>query len=281
MSKILNAKSLVADLLNNLRKERSALGKISLASLTVGKDEATSIYLTTQKKLAKALNIDYKLYEFKKTASMNAVKKLLRELNKNKLVKGIIIHKPLPPKWDEFTLSQFLSPEKDIEGITPYNLGRILLRSPLFLPPTVLSILEVLKIVNLNLWGKNTVIVGFSLHIGKPLSILLADEFSTVSITHIATYKMKQLPSYIRKADVLISCVGRPHFIKGEWIKKGAVVIDVGITKYKSKILGDIEFEEAKRKASFITPVPGGVGMLTGIFLFKNLLNAAKLTSNK
>lgn len=278
MPEILNTKVFADTLLGKLKKERAGLGKISLASLTVGNDAPTRIYIAAQKKLAKTLNIDYKVYEFKKTANINSVIELLKELNKSKVVKGIIIHKPLPSEWDEFRLLEILSPEKDIEGITPYNLGRILLRNPLFLPPTVMSVLEILKITRLNLWGKNVVIVGFSLHIGKPLSIILADEFSTVSITHIATYKKRELPAYIRKADIIISCVGHPHLIKGEWIKKGAVVIDVGITKYKNKISGDIEFEKASNKASFITPVPGGVGTLTGVFLFKNLLQAAKLT---
>ena len=199
-------------------------------------------------------------------------------MNRNRAIHGVMLNKPLPLRGEEYSLFESLVPHKDIEGLTPYNLGRIMLKKSYITPPTVLSILKVISMSRCNLWGQNTVIVGFSTHIGKPLSILLADQFSTVSITHIATFRTKRLPFYVRNADILISCVGKPLLIKGEWIKKGALVIDVGISEYKGKVVGDVEFLKAKKRAACITPVPGGVGVLTNLFLFKNLLQVAKNT---
>lgn len=275
MAEVITAQSIAKRLRTALKKKRKTLGKIALASLQVGKDEATEVYISAQKRVARQLDIEYKFYGFPKNASPQSVGKLIDELNKDNQVKGIIIHRPLPSAYDLSLLASGLLPPKDIEGITPYNLGRILLNKPVFVPPTVLSVLKVLEATGVELYGKDVVIVGFTAHIGKPLTILLGDRLSTVCITHIATYQKKRLPFYIRNADILISSVGKPHLIKGEWLKKGAVVIDVGIAKYKGKITGDVDFESAVKRASFITPVPGGVGALTTVFLFKNLIEAA------
>jgi methylenetetrahydrofolate dehydrogenase (NADP+)/methenyltetrahydrofolate cyclohydrolase len=236
------------------------------------------LYLKAQERLAKKLNIDFRPYSFKKNTKASTLVRRIKELNRNKSVQGVIINKPLPLKGSEYALFCALAPTKDIEGITPYNLGMIFLKQPCFLPPTVLSVLEIIKISGVDLWGKDTVIVGFSTHIGKPLSILLADQFSSVSITHIATFQKKKLACYIKNADVVISCVGKPFLIKGDWIKKRSLIIDVGIAKYKGTVCGDVEFEAAREKAAYITPVPGGVGLLTKLFLFKNLLKAKKQT---
>ncbi|MCF7888356.1 MAG: bifunctional 5,10-methylenetetrahydrofolate dehydrogenase/5,10-methenyltetrahydrofolate cyclohydrolase, partial [Candidatus Omnitrophica bacterium] len=144
---------------------------------------------------------------------------------------------------------------------------------------TVLAVLATIESLDIDLYGKDITVVGFSTLIGKPLVLLLGQKFATVTITHIATYQKQRLPFYIKNADLLISAVGKPHFIKGEWIKKGAIVIDVGVSKKGSKVVGDIEFEQAIKKASFISPVPAGIGKLTSLFLFKNLLKAKKLCS--
>ena len=276
MATILDTRLIYQRLLGNLLRERKRWGKIALASLAVGEDRAMLLYLAAQEKLAQTLDIDFRHYSFKRKIKVGSLLRLIKELNRNKSVQGVIINKPLPVQGAEYALSRALLPTKDIEGVTPYNLGMVLLKKAYFLPPTVLSVLEIIKISGCDLWGKDTVIVGFSTHIGKPLSILLADEFSTVCITHIATYQKKKLAFYVKNADVVISCVGKPLLIKGEWIKRGSLIIDVGIAKYKGNVVGDVEFETARKKAAYITPVPGGVGLLTKLFLFKNLLKAKK-----
>ncbi|MCK4810433.1 MAG: bifunctional 5,10-methylenetetrahydrofolate dehydrogenase/5,10-methenyltetrahydrofolate cyclohydrolase [Candidatus Omnitrophica bacterium] len=275
MAKILDVKPFADKMLKRLKRERKFFGKISLASIKAGRDSSRDVYIASQIRLAEELDIDYQLFEFGK-GDDTRVLELIKSLNKNKLVKGVIIHKPLPGRWDEFGLLNNLAPSKDIEGITPYNLGRIFLKNPGFLPPTVLSVLEVLKIVDICIYGKNVTLIGFSSHIGKPLSIILTDRFATVSLTHIATYEKQYLPFFLRSADIIISCVGKPQFIRGTWIKKGALIIDVGISRYKGRLCGDVNFKEVEKKASFITPVPGGVGVFTALFLFSNLLKSAK-----
>jgi len=275
MGKVLNSQPFLEKILNRLKRKRKAFGKISLASFKISEDGSADIYIRSQEKIAQKLSIDYKVFEFKRNQFSSALE-VLDKLNRDRFTKGIIIHKPLPKNWDEFKLFSSILPSKDVEGLNPSNLGRILLKKEEILPPTVRSILEVIKISKISLYGKNVTLVGFSSHIGKPLSIILADKFATVIITHIGTYQAKRLVSYIRGADLLISCVGKPRFIKGAWIKKGAVVIDVGISYWKGRLCGDIEFEEAKKKASFITPVPRGVGSFTSLFLFDNLLKLAE-----
>jgi methylenetetrahydrofolate dehydrogenase (NADP+)/methenyltetrahydrofolate cyclohydrolase len=158
--------------------------------------------------------------------------------------------------------------------MNPYNLGLLFIGEPLFISPTVLSALEFIKMTGVKLYGKDVTIVGFSTLIGKPLALILGRRFATVSITHIATSESKHLPFYVKNADIVISAVGVPNLIKGTWLKKGVIAIDVGIGRKNSKIVGDIEFEGAKEKAAFITPVPGGVGKLTSLFLFNNLIDA-------
>jgi methylenetetrahydrofolate dehydrogenase (NADP+)/methenyltetrahydrofolate cyclohydrolase len=160
--------------------------------------------------------------------------------------------------------------------MNPYNLGLLFIGEPLFISPTVLSILEFLKMTGVDLYGKQVTIVGFSTLIGKPLALILGRKFATVSIAHIATYETKLLPVYIKNADIVISAVGQPHLIKGNWVKDKAIVIDVGIGKKGARVVGDIEFAQASLKASYISPVPGGIGKLTPIYLFKNLIAAYK-----
>ncbi len=196
--------------------------------------------------------------------------------NKNKKITGIVDNTPFPSNFTEELIFSTIDHKKDIEGMNPYNLGLLFVGEPLFVSPTVLSILEFIKMSGIDLYGKQVTIVGFSTLIGKPLTLILGRKLATVTITHIGTYESGKLPFYIKNSDIVVSAVGKPHIIKGEWIKKGAVVIDVGIGEFNGKVVGDIEFEKAKRRAAFITPVPGGVGKLTSLFLFKNLIDAYK-----
>lgn len=277
MGKILDITPIKKKLLRTLLRERKKIKeKIVLASLYFGRNSSVDIYISVQKKLSEKLNVEYKLFHFSSQNSLSKTLSTIESLNQDSAVRGIIIHKPLPSKWSEYKILSSLSFYKDIEGITPYNLGRVLLKKPLFVSPTVLSILRILKEAEISFYGKDIVLVGFSSHIGKPLATILLDKLATVSVTHIATYKKKKLPSYLKKADVIISCVGKPKFLKADWVKKGAIVVDVGISSYKGKICGDVD-SKAIEKASLITPVPGGVGSLTPLYLFLNLFKACRL----
>ncbi len=274
MANILNAKNIAEEIKLKLLEERKRFSELTLASVVFKNDDATQSYCLSQKKWAEALDIRYENILIEEKAPFDEPIRIIKELNK-KNIQGIILNKPFPSGWDEMAFFSSIDVSKDIEGLNPYNLGRVFFGEAVFIPPTVLSVLELLKLSECKLYGKNVVIVGFSNILGKPLSVILADRLATVSITHIGTFEANNLLFYVSNADILITAVGKPHLIKGSWIKEGAVVIDVGMGKLRGKLTGDVEFEEAKKKASFITPVPGGVGALTVAFLFSNLLKAA------
>jgi methylenetetrahydrofolate dehydrogenase (NADP+)/methenyltetrahydrofolate cyclohydrolase len=277
MAEILDIKPIYEGLKKELIREFRGLGPLALASLSIGKSHSRNFYLFSQEKLSKELGINYHNVALAKGVSLNETLNKLSELNKDKKITAIVANKPFPKNFSEEKIFSAIDFKKDIEGMNPYNLGMLFIGEPIFISPTVLSILEFLKMTKVDLYGKEVTVIGFSTLIGKPLALLLGRSFATVNITHIATYESKRLPFYVKNADIVISAVGKPRFIKGSWIKKGAVVIDVGVGEKENKIIGDIEFETAKKRAAFITPVPGGIGKLTPVFLFKNLLKAYKI----
>lgn len=279
MGKVINIEKITSALKNDLIAESKALSPVSLASLQIGQAPDAQIYIKNQKRVAKEVGIDFSLRKLSDKIKQKEAIKVIEKLNQDNNIDGIIVNKPFPHTWETKEIFSAISPEKDIEGVSPYNLGRMFYNDLTFVSPTVLATLATIESLDIDLYGKDITVVGFSTLIGKPLVLLLGQKFATVTITHIATYQKERLPFYIKNADLLISAVGKPHFIKGEWIKKGAIVIDVGISKKGSKVVGDIEFEQAIKKASFISPVPAGIGKLTSLFLFKNLLKAKKLCS--
>lgn len=277
MGQILEANVIYSDLRENLKERIKPFLPLRLASLQVSKSYGSSVYRLAQEKMAEFLGVDYVSVDLKQNISYCAAVDKLKSLNEDKSIAGIIINRPLPVKWDKNSFFSSVDIKKDIEAVHPYNLGLIVSGKPFFIPPTVLSVLEFLRLTKIELKGKDVVLVGFSTIIGKPLSVLLADKLATVNITHIGTSCAGKLPFYVSNADVVISAVGKPEVIKGSWIKQGAVVIDVGIGEKEGKTVGDIEFDEAFKHAGFITPVPGGVGKLTTLFLFENVLRSVKL----
>lgn len=254
-----------------IRVDLASLGKVCLASVLIGKD--TSRYYNSQKITAKKLGIGFPLIPA--PVSFSELKAKIEKLNHDHKVTGIIINKPFPAGWKEQDVFSLINPDKDVEGMHPFNLGKFFMGENKCLSPTVCSVIKLLNEAIKDLHGKRVTIVGFSALIGKPLTLFLANEIATVTIVHIGSRK-EDLRFYVEKADVLISAAGQPGLIKGDWIKPGAVVIDVGTAKKDGKISGDVEFELAKKKASFITPVPGGVGKLTTLCLFENLVFLAK-----
>ena len=279
MAIIFNTQKKYDSLLAEIKTKLRAMPKLCLASVAIGQDVSAKSYRLAQEKLAKELGIEYRPLDLKLEITFGEFKSAIEKLNKDPGATGIILNKPFPSGWNDADVFSLLSEEKDIEGMHPANLGRFFLGQPRFKSPTVLSVIEIVKESGVELYGKKATLVGFSPLIGRPLALWLGNQLVTVSITHIATFEKKDLPSYIKSADIVISAVGKPGLIKGEWINEGAVVIDVGTGHKNNKISGDVEFDKAGEKAAFITPVPGGVGKLTTMFLYHNLVLACELSS--
>ena len=184
---------------------------------------------------------------------------------------------PLPAQIDYKKISQFIAPEKDIEGMHPANIGKIVFGKAKVLPCTAAAVMELLNSCCPDIYGKEVVVVGHSEIVGKPLALLLLEKFATVTVCHIGTSKAGKLEEHVKKAEILIVAVGKAGLIKGDWVKEGAIVIDVGINRVGDKIVGDVEFDGASQRACCITPVPGGVGPLTVTMLMRNLVEAAKI----
>jgi len=243
----------------------------------VGGDAGAEAYAKSQKKTADALGIEYQFHKLAQDTIEDKLVGFINQLNVDESINGIIIQMPLPAHIDYKKISQFISPEKDVEGIHPANIGKIVFGKADLLPCTPAAVMELLNETGMDLYGKEVVMVGHSEIVGKPIALLLLDKFATVSVCHIGTSKAGKLEEHVKKAEFLIVAVGKAGLIKGEWVREGAVVIDVGINRVEGKIVGDVEFEEAEKRASIITPVPGGVGPLTVTMLMRNLLKAAKL----
>jgi len=277
LAKLLEGKPLAEKIKETIKLEVSSLkNKPVLASIMVGDNPGAAAYVKSQSKAAENLGIEYRLQNLPQDTTEDALIEFIRKLNSDKSVNGIIIQMPLPAAIDYRKISQFISPEKDIEGMHPANIGKILFGKAKLIPCTAASAMELINSTGIDLYGKEAVVVGHSEIVGKPLALLLLDKFATVTACHIGTSKAGKLEEHVRKAEILIVAVGKAGLIKGEWVKEGALVIDVGINRVADKIVGDVEFETAEKRAAFITPVPGGVGPLTVTMLMRNLVEAAK-----
>ena len=278
MARLLEGRPVAERIKEEIRKQVQSLkNKPVLASVMAGDNAGAAAYVKSQEKNAKDLGIDYRLHKLSHDATEDQLIEFIKKLNADKEINGIIIQMPLPPQIDYKKISQFILPEKDVEGMHPVNIGKILFGKAKILPCTAAAVMELLKETGLDLYGREIVIVGHSEIVGKPLSLLLLDKFATVTVCHIGTSKAGKLEEHVRKAEVLIVAAGKAGLIKGSWIKEGATVIDVGINRVGDKIVGDVEFETAEKRASCITPVPGGVGPLTVTMLMRNLVEAVKL----
>lgn len=274
MAKLLEGKPLAEKIKQEIKQAvRSLSVKPVLASVMVGKDAAADVYVKSQERAAKDLGINYQLHKLAVDTSEKELVELIKELNSDKSVNGIIIQMPLPKEIDYRKIRDCVSSAKDVEGISPLNLGMIMLGKAKLVPCVASAVMELLNSTGIDLSGKEVVLVGWTDIVGKPLAVLLSEKLATVTICQI---KVKNIEEFVRKAEVLIVAVGKAGLIKGGWIKKDAVVIDVGINRVDGKIVGDVEFEGAEKLASYITPVPGGVGPLTVIMLMRNLVEATK-----
>jgi methylenetetrahydrofolate dehydrogenase (NADP+)/methenyltetrahydrofolate cyclohydrolase len=278
LAKLLEGK-LIAEQIKSILKQKiqGSNRRLSLASVQVGDNPSSEVYIRSQMKTASGLGIEFQAHKLEKETSQDKLVEFIEKLNADKAVTGIIVQMPLPLHMDYKEISEFIAPEKDVEGVHPVNMGKIVFGKAKILPCTAAAVMELLNSIGIAWIGKEVVIVGHSEIVGKPLALLLLDKLATVTVCHIGTSKAAKLEEHVRYAEVLIVAVGKAGLIKGEWIKEKAIVIDVGINRVGDKIVGDVEFEEAEKRASWITPVPGGVGPLTVTMLMRNLVEAVGL----
>ena len=277
MAKLLEGKPIALEIQGKIKEAVKSLNFTPvLASVMVGENSASEIYVKSQKKIAESLGINYQFHKLKADISEEGLIKFIEKLNSDHSINGIILLMPLPAQIDCKKVIRQISPDKDVEGIHPLNIGKLLLGKEHISPCTAGAVMELLKATGINLYGKEVVVVGWSEIVGKPIAMLLLEKLATVHICHIGTSLAGNLEKHVRQAEVLIAAAGKPGLIKGAWIKDGAIVVDVGINHLNNKIVGDVEFESASKHAAYITPVPGGVGPLTVTILMRNLVEAAK-----
>lgn len=265
----LEIKEEIKNFVLNRKNENKSIPKI--ASILIGNDEGSIYYQNSQEKVATSLGVEFlKIKLDEKITEENVIKEIYR-LNNDNSISGIMILLPLPKGLNEKNIVNAISPKKDIDCLTYESVGKLYLGEETFIPCTPESILTLLKSYNVQLEGKEVVIIGRSNIVGKPTFQLLLNQNATVTICHSKT---KNLQEICKRADVLIVAIGKPKFINSNYIKRGSVLIDVGTSSYEGKITGDIDFENVKDKAALITPVPGGVGALTTTLLIRNSCKA-------
>lgn len=243
-----------------------------LAIIMVGNDDGSVIYVRNKQKAAEKIGLKTELFHFPENASEDEILTLISRLNADSQTNGIIVQLPLPAHLTTNKIINHIMPQKDVDGFNPYNTGMLQNNEqPYFVAATPLGIMTMLKNIYSDLSGKNVVIIGASLIVGRPLATLMLNQECTVTITHIHTRNIKELT---RKADILIAACGVAKLVKKDWIKDGAVLIDVGINRDNGKICGDIDADDVKEKAAFLTPVPGGVGPMTIAMLLQNTVDA-------
>jgi methylenetetrahydrofolate dehydrogenase (NADP+) / methenyltetrahydrofolate cyclohydrolase len=247
-----------------------------LAVILVGDNPASQTYVTNKQKACNEVGMHSLLVELTDTVTQQELLDKIEQLNVDNTIHGILVQLPLPNHIDESAIIEAISPEKDVDGFHPVNIGRMMTGKDTFLPCTPFGIMVMLKAMNIDLTGKHAVIVGRSNIVGKPVGQLFLNENATVTYCHSKTVNIKE---YTKSADILVAAVGKPNFITADFVKKGAVVIDVGINRNQAgKLCGDVDFEQVKEVAGFITPVPGGVGPMTITMLMENTLKSAQKT---
>lgn len=279
MNNIIDGVGASLTLKKNIKKE---IGKNnltpSLAVIQVGDNKASSIYVRNKQKACEEVGISFNHIKLPDTISENVVISEIKRLNEDISVNGILVQLPLPNNFDTPTIINEISPLKDVDGLTYQNVGNLVLENECLVSCTPTGVMELLKMYNVSLSGKNVCVVGRSNLVGKPLIQLLLQEDATVSICHS---KSKNIKDYTKKADVLIVAAGHPNLITKDMVSDGVVVIDVGINRENDSLCGDVSFDEVSKKASLITPVPGGVGPMTVACLLKNVVKAYRVQNRK
>ena len=276
MAEIIDGKKISQQIKDELKVKAAALkaqGKTgALAVIQVGADPASSVYVRNKKNACAYIGIESLAYELPEETAERKLLDLIEELNEKEQVKGILVQLPLPEHICEDKIIQAIRPDKDVDGFHPQSVGAMTIGEPGFLPCTPAGIIQLLKRSGTEISGKHCVVIGRSNIVGKPMALLMLREHATVTVTHSKT---QNLPQLCRQADILIVAMGKPRFIGAEYVKEGAVVIDVGIHRDENnKLCGDVKYEEVEKVASAITPVPGGVGPMTIAMLMSNCVQS-------
>jgi methylenetetrahydrofolate dehydrogenase (NADP+) / methenyltetrahydrofolate cyclohydrolase len=278
-AKIIDGKTIAQQVRNEvaaLVQKRLAVGKRApgLAVVLVGENPASQIYVASKRKACEEVGFISRSYDLPMTTSEAELLALIDSLNEDPEIDGILVQLPLPAGIDNVNVLEHIHPDKDVDGFHPYNVGRLCQRAPKLRACTPCGIMTLLERYEIPTSGLNAVVVGASNIVGRPMSLELLLAGCTTTVTHRFTKNLRQ---HIENADLLVVAVGKPGFIPGEWIKPGAIVIDVGINRLKSgRVVGDVEFDVAVKRASWITPVPGGIGPMTVATLIQNTLQACE-----
>lgn len=283
-AQIINGKEIAKAIREELAKKVTALREKSLrvpglAVILVGENPASQVYVNSKRKACQEIGFISKAYDLPDDTTEAYLLKLIDGLNNDPTVDGILVQLPLPKHIDSTKVIERIRADKDVDGFHPYNVGRLAQRIPALRPCTPKGIMTLIGTTKQDILGKNAVVVGASNIVGRPMTL----EFLLAGCTTITTHRFtKDLESFVRQADILVVAVGKPNFIPGEWIKEGAIVIDVGINRLENgKLCGDVDFETAKERASFITPVPGGVGPMTVASLMQNTYESYLMAQDK
>ena len=279
--KIIDGRLIAREMSNSVRDKIEGLYRASgvrprLVSLSAGRNEGSDIYVNMQSRLAREVGIEFSIVELPVTVSQEDILCRIKALNKDDSVTSVIVQKPLPEGINHDKMVASLDPEKDAEGIHPYNLGKILRMEAQIVPCTPGAVMKVLHSEGVDLFGKEVVIIGHSAIVGKPLSLMMLNALATTTVCHIGTHEKGDLKEHCRRADIIVVAVGKANMVKKDWVKPGAVVVDVGINRVDNKIVGDVDFSSVSEKTSLITPVPGGVGPVTVAILMRNVYRSYK-----
>ena len=279
-AQIINGKAIAENLLNSIKERinnRLALGKRApgLAVILVGADPASSIYVRNKRLACEKVGIHSVAYDLSISTTEAELLDLIEKLNQDESIDGILVQSPLPSQIKDEHIIERISPNKDVDGFHPYNIGRLAVRQPTLRSCTPFGVIKMLQASNINLMGLDAVVVGVSNHVGRPMALELLLAGCTVTSCHRHT---KDLSKMIMQADLIVAAAGKPGLIKGDWIKPGAIVIDIGINRLvDGTITGDVDFNSAKERAGYISPVPGGVGPMTVATLMENTLLSLEL----
>lgn len=247
--------------------------EITLAIIHVGDDQSSQIYLNSKEKACEEVGIKTRIYTLSENTSQKEVLNIIDELNKDKKVNAIMIQTPLPKHIDTEEILNRVDPMKDVDGLSIYNQGKLMKNLPCVIPATAQGVITLLRNNNIDIQGKNVVIVGRSIVVGKPLALLFLKENATVTVAHSYSNNLKEIT---KKADILAVAVGKPKFITADMVKKDAIVIDIGMNRVMGKLCGDVDFDNVQMVASYISPVPKGVGPMTTAILLQNVLKCYK-----
>lgn len=277
MATIIDGKELSKKIRGQVKEEVESLNKKGiypkLAVIMVGEDPASKVYVRNKSKACNEAGIEYEEFILNENIEMDELLSVIEKLNNRKDIHGILLQSPIPKQLDIYKAFEAIDAKKDVDGFNPINIGKLELNRETFISCTPHGVIKMLEEYNINLKGANVVVLGRSNIVGKPLVQCLLNKDATVTICHSKT---KNIEEITQNADILISAIGKPKFVTANMVKENAVVIDVGINRLETGLVGDVDFEEVSKKASYITPVPGGVGPMTIAMLLHNVVIAAK-----